>query len=155
MRTSILLLTAALLSTGCSTKTALDAFHVDSQTERALNSLKTATAVEPSGTKAVITSIYLNEVYPERYSGDEYFIIGLYRQDAEAGFTLLLNETVAPANLDELAHEDPLCRLMPVYNKWNRYYLVRFPEQSSEDLTLTLGNGLSATGALSYRKDGQ
>jgi hypothetical protein len=153
MRTSIFLLTIALLGTGCSTKTALDAFQVDSQTERGLNSLRSATAVEASGTKAVITSIYLNEVYPERYSGDEYFIIGLYREKETAGFTLLLNDSVAPASINELTPEDPLCRLIPVYNEWSRYYLVRFPQQSSEQLTLTLGNGLSATGALNYRKD--
>lgn len=153
MRRSIFLLTAALLTTGCSTKTALDAFRVDSQTERAMTSLRTLTAVEESATKVVVTSIYLNEVYPDRYSGDEYFIIGLYRKGAEGRFSLLLNGKVAPSSLHELMPQDPLYRLMPVRNEWNRCYLVRFPEQSADRLTLTLGNGLSATGALNYRKD--
>jgi hypothetical protein len=156
MRTTLALLTATLLGiSGCSTKTALDAFNMDSRTELAVTHLRTATVVKDSLTTAVISTVYLNRVYPERYNGDEYFFVALYRHDDAAPYDLYLNGDAAPVEIRELSPDEELCVLMPIQSSWNRYYLVRYPHQEAESLTLTLGNGQSGTGALDYQKDAQ
>lgn len=153
MRITTALLTAAILGlTGCSTKTALDAFNMDSQTERTVTHLRTATFVHEGKTDTVISTVYLNPVFPERYSGDEYFFVALYRAQ-EQPFVLTLNGGVLPDKVEELDPDDTITRLMPIQNRWNRYYLVRYPRQEGETLTLKLENGPSATGALDYQKD--
>lgn len=156
MRTILPLLTATLLLTsGCSTKTAFDAFEMDSKTERTMTNLRTATVKSDGETKAVISTIYLNNTDPARYHGDEYFLVALYLQESDAAFKLLLNDTVEPAAVEELSADDPRCAMFPVKNAWNRYYLVRYPAQSGEQLTLKLENGPTGTGALDYQKDAQ
>lgn len=154
MRTIIPLATAMLLLTsGCSTKTAFDAFKMDSATERVMTNLRSATVKSEGVTKAVISTIYLNNAEPERYRDGEYFLISLYLQETDTPFKLLLNENVEPLAAEELGAEDPRCAMFPVKNAWNRYYLVRYPEQSGETLTLKLENGPIGTGVLDYQKD--
>ncbi len=151
---SILLAAALVGGSGCSTKSAYDAFEMDSRSERVLTYLRTATFVREGATEAVISTVYLNAVYPKRYKGGEYFYIALYHEDPEAALQgLRLNKSAAPEEVRELEQTDQLYSIMPARNRWQRSFLVRFAMQSGDKLTLTPENGRIGTGALDYRKD--
>jgi hypothetical protein len=154
MRILPYLLTALLGITGCTTKTPSDTYKMKSTAERAVTSLQTVTVTRGDTVEAIVSGIYLNAVYPERYRNGEYFLIALYDAlDHDILGTLRLNDSVAPLEHEELADGDPLLQLMPIRKAWNRYYLLRFPrQQQAKALTLTPGNDRYVKGALSFQK---
>ena len=97
---------------------------------------------------ALITATRLNGVYPldERYEGSESFFVGLYIDKDFKGEQAGINNPLYRLTLNDQPYEtaipieksDPLLQLMPLVNRWSRYYLVRFAPQESETLTLKL-----------------
>jgi hypothetical protein len=154
MRILPYLLTALLGITGCTTKTPSDAYKMESTAERAVTSLQTVTVTRGDTVEAIVSGIYLNAVYPERYRDGEYFLIALYDAfDQNILGTLRLNDGIAPVEHEDLADGDPLLQMMPIRKAWDRYYLLRFPrQQQAKTLTLTPGNGQCVKGALSFQK---
>ena len=162
MRTVFPLLAALSLLTGCAKTTAYDFFKIDAQHERAVSNLRTATIVKEKETKAIISSIYLNRVMPESYSGNDVFYIALYLPKSSELFSeegeeiegnqLLLNKMhpVAVKNADE---NETLRSLMPVKNDWNRYYIVEFAAPEENLLTLTLESDQYGQAHLIYQRD--
>ncbi len=155
MRTISALIFITLAITGCSTKSAYDYFKMDPEYERTVSNLRTATIKDNAETEAIISTIYLNAVYPERFHGDENFLVALYQRTEGSIFTLLLNGAVEPLEIRNLGKNDPLLSIMPITNDWNHYYHVRYPEQGEGELSLKLGIGPSTTGGLTYQKVGQ
>lgn len=155
------LLSFALL-TGCSHTTAFDFFKMDEDHERAMTSLQTTSIVRSFETEAMISTIYLNQVYPEKYHDGEYFFASLYMNDdkrlfykdslQDPEYTLKLNG-VSPESIEILDKDSQLRRLMPIKNEWNRYYLVKYPAQKENIITLILENDRSLNASIHYQKD--
>lgn len=149
---------------GCSRSGAFDVFKVDEAHERAITNLRTSTLIESFETKAIISTIYLNDTLPREYGNDqnESFFVSLYLQDdirlfykadlsaPVANLTLNGVEHIA---LRELQKDDRLRTLMPIKNDWNRYYLITYPHQKSSLLKLTFEIDPYGTAELMYRKD--
>ncbi len=161
----LLLLTTLLVSffSGCSHTTAFDFFKMDANYERAISNLQTGTIARSFETEVILSSIYLNKVYPQQYRDGEYFFIALYIADDQRPFLnpeetehseykLTLNG-VNYLNAKVLKEDDPLRSLMPINNEWNRYYLIKFATQSREDLLLKLEDMNLNTIKLKYRKE--
>ncbi len=143
---SLLLLTLVVsLFSGCSQTTAFDFFKMDADYERAISNLQTGTITRSFETEVILSSIYLNKVYPKQYHDGEYFFIALYVADKKRRFLpadlrhsdykLTLNG-VDFITATELTKEEKLRAVMPINNEWNRYYLVRFEKQHRDDLVL-------------------
>lgn len=149
----------ALLS-GCTQTTAFDFFTMESAYERAITQMRTATLADESQTKAVVSAVYLNRVEPETYYEGEYFFIALYskKQCALAepgskrpGFVLTLNGK-AFIEASELDATHPLRSAMPVRNEWNRYFLVHYAAQETEELVMTLAKEHHGEAKLTFEK---
>ncbi len=159
-----LLLSALLASlfSGCSQTTAFDFFKMDANYERAISNLQTGTIARSFETEVILSSIYLNKVYPQQYHDGEYFFIALYIADAkrlflksklrDSDYKLTLNG-VDFVSAKELKKDDPLRSLMPINNEWNRYYLIKFATQPREDLLLQLEDNNLNTIKLAYFKE--
>ncbi|RUM61183.1 MAG: hypothetical protein DSZ03_08925 [Sulfurimonas sp.] len=155
-----LLVTALLASffSGCSRTTAFDFFKMDANYERAISNLQTGTIARSFETEVILSSIYLNKVYPKQYNDAEYFFIALYLADNQqetlqnSEYKLTLNG-VDFLHVKELQEDDPLRSLMPIDNEWNRYYLVTFAKQPREDLLLQLEDRDLNTIKLHYTKE--
>ncbi len=98
--------------------------------------------------KALLSATYLNATHPDEpaYQGYESFFVGLYIHDDFRGdqagihnplFQLSLNDTNA-TQVEAVDRNDPLLKLMPLVNRWSRYYIVQFPTQSATRLQLKL-----------------
>ncbi len=159
------LLSLALLATlfsGCSQTTAFDFFKMDANYERAISNLQTGTIARSFETEVILSSIYLNKVYPQQYRDGEYFFIALYIADKQdfflkskqrnSDYKLTLNG-IDFVSAKELKENDPLRSLMPINNQWNRYYLIRFAVQPREDLLLQLEDRDLNTIKLHYKKE--
>jgi len=162
MRSIAYSLLALSLISGCSSTTAFDFFKMDEDHERAMTSLHTTSIVRSFETEAMITTIYLNHVYPDKYNDREYFFAALYMKDdkrlyykdalQDPEYTLKLNG-INPCHIEALPKDSQLRRLMPIKNEWNRYYLIKYPLQQEKVLTLVLENDRSLTASINYEKD--
>ncbi len=149
MRNFIIFISIVIFSTGCSRTTAFDFFKMDDNYERAVDNLQTATLVKSFETQAILSTVYLNRVYPEKYKDGEYFFVSLYLRDDirlyfktginNKKYTFTLNGN-KPLEAKELKTDDELRLSMPITNEWNRYYLVKFKSQNGKKLNLLLEN---------------
>lgn len=161
MRFSWVALSAILVFSGCSQKGAFDLFKIDESHERAVEQLRTGAILESLETKALLSTVYLNPIYPEEYKDGEYFIGAVYfeRDNRDVrkwdmntyGYSLTMNNQ-KPTILEELKPNDPRRGLIPVQNNWNRYFFIRFDSPSATSLVLKLENNQTGSVELSYQK---
>lgn len=161
MRGVIISFVVLLGLSGCSTKGTFDMFALDEPHQKAVEQLRSGAIVKSFETKALIHTVYLNPIYPEKYNDGEYFIGAVYferdnrdvkKWDLNAhGYTVTLNGN-KPTLIEELKESDPRRALIPVQNNWNKYYFIRFDLQSEGALTLLLENNQTGQVALSYQK---
>ena len=162
MRIFVLFTLFITLFSGCTHTTAFDFFKMDKDHERTMTSLHTTSIVRSFETEAMISTIYLNEVYPKEYHDAEYFFTALYMNNDKRLFykdtlknpeySLKLNG-IKPESIKILDKDSKLRRLMPIKNEWNRYYLIKYPLQKANTLTLVLENDRSLSATIRYQKD--
>ena len=100
--------------------------------------------------KALLSATYLNATHPDEpaYREHESFFVGLYIHNDFKGekagihnplFELTLNgaEYLSATEVDR---QDPLLKLMPLVNRWSRYYIVQFPTQAGLRLQMQLND---------------
>lgn len=162
MRNFSILILILIFISGCSRTSAFDFFKMDDNYERAIDNLQTGTIVSSFETKAILSTIYLNHVYPEKYNDGEYFFVSIYlREDIRLYFKSGMNNKKYKFTLNgekpmegrELETDDELRISMPITNEWNRYYLVKFPTQHISKLDLILENDEFDSVELTYQKD--
>lgn len=149
---------------GCTHTNAFSRFEFNKIKERATSSLRTSKIGKDKEINGVISTIYLNEVMPEKYNGMEYFYVTIYTKNKdklydpnaldERTMRLQLNGK-APVKIKKLGMNNIFEGLIPLNNDWNSYYLVAFSEDDNEKLSLTLENGQFASQPLSYQKGEQ
>lgn len=150
-----------LFFSGCSRKNAFDEFKMQKAQELSISSLQNSKILTKSGEiNGIFSAIYLNEVYPEKFNGDEYFFIYFYtkdnnqmynpKDDIETALKIKLNSKL-PIKILKLPEENRFSHLVDIKNSWNKYYLIAF--ERSDSLNLTLENGEASSGVIKYKKE--
>jgi len=163
MKTFFIILTFLTLFTACSSKNAFSEFKMDKDQELSISSLKSSKIISKNGeVSGVFSAIYLNEVYPKSFKGDEYFFVYLFTKDTkemydplkptQTDLRLKLNSKL-PIKLQKLPQNNRFSHLVETKSNWNRYYLVSF--KKADKINLVLENGLSSSAVLKYQKDEQ
>lgn len=67
-----------LLVSGCSRSTAFDFFSTDTYYEKSISNMQKTSLMRDMETKALLHAVYLNNVDPEIYKGDEYFYVAVH-----------------------------------------------------------------------------
>jgi hypothetical protein len=161
MRILMMSVCTVLMMSGCADKGAFDMFKMDKVYERAVEQTRTGSIVRSLETKALVSAVYLDPIYPEQYNDGEYFVGAVYFERdnrdvkkwdlATHGYTLTLNGKT-PTLIEELKESDPRRSFIPVQNNWNKYYFIRFDSQSEGALVLLLDNNQTGQVALTYQK---
>jgi hypothetical protein len=114
-----------LLFTGCSIKTAL---KQDPLYEKTLIYTQRGQVINSLETKALIDAVYLNPVYPDKFTNPA-FLIGVYNGFGNTltnqEFNLTLN-SLKPVKISKNIPEYILYKKFPFYNGWMNYYIVEF-----------------------------
>jgi len=156
----ILSIISLTIFSGCSSH--FERYTPSSEHEKASTSYKNVRIVEEGRSKIVLSTIYLNDVYPKYTDGKAHFLIAFYSkennstiyfnksEEAKEGYTLLLNGQSA-IDAKELDRDDLLRELMPINNSWNRYHYVRYELPSGKPV-LVLENGHTEPVVITYQK---
>lgn len=161
MKTFIIFLTFLILFTGCSKKNAFFGFEMDKTQELCASGMQSSKIISKDGeVSGVFSAIYLNEIYPHAFYGDEYFFVFFYTKEekelydsknhTETDLVLKLNNKL-PIKTEKLPQENQFSHLADIKNDWNHYYLVAF--KKSDVLNLILQNGKSSSAVLKYKKE--
>lgn len=149
-----------LISTGCSQKNAFVKFDMGKDEERSISSLQTSQIIGKNAEiSGVISAVYLNEIYPKKFSKNDSFYLFIYMKDSknrdlmDPKINLKMNKRL-PISVTELPSNNEFTHLVDVENSWNRYYLVEF-EKDDGALDLIFDNKSSLSSALKYKKDDQ
>ena len=155
----ILLLSLLTLLGGCSTKN--ERFSLSADKEKAATSLQSIRILKDNKSEAILSVIFLNEVYPHYSDESEaHFLISFYAPDVNNTlyfneidpnqYNLMMNGSSATEAV-LLEEEDTLRTLLPINNSYNNYYYVRYPI-TNEMLTLVLEKSHKRVAEISYHK---
>lgn len=134
-----------ILLTGCG-RSAFFGFTSSTVYNDALMHTKRTEITDKFESRVLMSATYLNGVYPDKYSGNEFFLIGLYIsndfRDEKAGinnpnYTITLNKEPF-IKVDELDKEDPLLKQLPLINRWSRYYIAEFNQTATTQMALNI-----------------
>ncbi len=164
MRYLLTTLMFVVLFCGCADKNAFTKFNMQTAQELGAASLQGSKIKTADNTEGVVSAIYLNKVYPNIYSVNEYFYVYFYLKYEkkmydpnsleEIELTMKLNNKL-PVKIKELSHDNKFSNLALVKSKWRRYFLVAFESEDENELSLVLESGQSSSDALVYQKDEQ
>jgi hypothetical protein len=159
MRISVTLLILLLFLNGCSKMTAFDYFGMESEEKAVISHLQTATLVYKQRAKVILSAVYLNAAFPQKYadSKEELFLVSMVLEDVKYNknpSNLTLNGQ-QPTSINDVQCDDPLRSYLPVNNEWTSYYLVGFSQVTKDEdsLLLTFESGQFGSVVLTYLKD--
>ena len=148
MKKTVFFIVAAALLIGCGRSAFFD-FTSSATYAKALPYTKRGEITDQFESRALISASYLNAIYPDdkKYAAQDTFLIGLYIANdfdkSKSGinnpfYKLTLNKQ--PYSKAELLDKNSeLIKLMPLINRWSKYYIVAFDKNESfSKLTLEL-----------------
>ncbi|MDA7816763.1 hypothetical protein N9A28_01085 [Sulfurimonas sp.] len=149
MKYILILSTFLVLFTGCSHKNAFSEFKMNKEKQVSISGLQSSKIVSTKKSIGGIASaIYLNDIYPDFYNDKEYFFVYTYIKDSEnlssSDLNLQLN-SIGFMDIRELPKENRFSNLVSSISDWNKYYLVSFIKDNSDDLELVLLNAKSSS----------
>ena len=152
MKYLILFFTIVFLS-GCSHKNAFSNFDIDIDQQLSMQHFKKIKLTKNGKIIGTFSSLYLNEIYPDRYNKNEYFFVYIYLKDSQniENYMIKLNKKI-PLKIKKLNPDNKFSELTNERNKWSKYYLVSF-EEMGKKLTLSFGNNQSILASIVYQKD--
>ena len=161
MRYILTILTFWLLFMGCADKNAFSKFNMQPDQELSAASLQGTKIKMGDNVEGIFSAIYLNKVYPNVYTLNEYFYVYLYLKDEkkmhdsntldDIKLTLKLNGKI-PLKVKKLDAKNKFSHLASVHSEWKRYYLVAFEKEEESEINLVLETDQSSSDALTYQK---
>jgi len=148
---TIYILLILLFINGCSSKNAFSHFDLSKEQQLSSQSFKRVKLTSGDKVIGIFSSIYLNEVYPQRFNKNEYFLIYMYTEDSQLKYNFKLNSNKF-LKIKELEHYNRFSSLIRESSKWSRYYLVSFEEQEDK-LNLELFKNNSKLALVRYQKN--
>ena len=128
MKTFLIILLFIMSFSGCSTNNAFHEFNMDEMQEFSEEKIQSSVIKNEKENDGLVTVIYLNQVYPERYKDYEYFYAYLYSKSDHKDIKFLLNEEECFL-VEELPSYNKFSNLTSFKADWKRYYLLKFEKQ--------------------------
>ena len=150
--------TVLVLSTGCTSTTALNHFEKDPQSANAIQYTQKADLLYKNEIKSMIFATYLNKI-DKKYESNKInsFLIGVHlvnkeNNDAKSNdYTISLNGEEAKS-ITALDKNSKLVKSIPLKNAWANYYLMDFKNDDSESLKIKFTHSLYVQTQLTFQK---
>ncbi len=130
MKTFLIILLFIISFSNCSTNNGFHQFDMSETQEFSEEAIQGSIIKNDKENDGLITVIYLNKVYPQKYKEYEYFYAYLYTKSDSKNIKFLLNEEEALL-VEELPSYNKFSNLTSFKAKWQRYYLLKFKKQGS------------------------
>jgi len=140
-----------LLFSACSEHNAFKEFNISKTKELSEDSIQTFKVKRDGKVDGIVSVIYLNKVFPQKYRGNEFFYVNYYIKDKNASVDFTLN-TKPVLTSKELQPDNEFTYLTSFNAPWSHYYLLEFPKEGNV-LKLKLKTAKAANATLTFIKD--
>ena len=151
MKTFLLITLILALFTGCTSSNAFSRFNISQEQAKSENSILSSKIHSDKKTVGIVSAVYLNQVLPETYHGDEWFYVSVYTKGNVKDLQFFLNGRGA-FDFKELDQNNKFSHLNSSKEDWKTYYLVQFNRLGST-LSFVTKNSLYSSDALVYKKE--
>jgi len=151
MKTFVFLTGFLLFLNGCSQNNAFTRFNMTHEQELGADSVLKSKVTKGKKVDGLVSVIYLNKVYPNRYTTTETFYVYVYLKTKTHQLKFLLNDKDT-LDVQKLTRVNEFTNLTSVSTKWNHYYLVSFPKQADK-LNFFFQSGPFSSDLLTFEKD--
>jgi len=150
MKTFLITITIFLLLQGCTARNAFDKFNISENRAKSEDSILSSKIYNKEKVNGIISVVYLNDIFPERYKGNEYFYVSLYTKEKKEPLLFYLNGKEA-FEIEELNANNEFNTLTSLKAKWQKHYLINFIQQG-KSLTFSTKNSLFSSDKIVFKK---
>ena len=150
MKTFLITITIFLLLQGCTARNAFDKFNISEDRAKSEDSILSSKIYNKEKVDGIISVVYLNNIFPDKYKNNEYFYVSLYTKEKKEPLFFYLNGKKA-FMVQELNASNEFTALTSLKSKWQKYYLVDFTHQG-KSLTFTAKNSLFSSDKIVFKK---
>jgi len=128
MKTFLIMIIFALSLLSCSQRNAFSNFSISKIQEKSEESIQSAKIRKGDNVDGIVTAVYLNKVFPQRFHTNEYFYLYMYSKIKSKHINFMLNNHKA-LSVQELNASNEFTQLTSFKEAWSKYYLIEFPKQ--------------------------
>ena len=151
MKIFLITLTFSVLFSGCANKSAFEQFNMSQEQELSANALQRSKVKFGDKVNGILSAVYLNFVFPQKYNDGEYFYVYTYVKNKNYQSLFLLNGK-EPLSIEELPSKNEFTKLTLEESEWSKYYLLKFAKQGDK-LSFVFENGPYSSDTLKFEKD--
>jgi len=141
----------SFLILGCADKDAFSKFHLQEDEALAVDNLKTFFLRDHAKHKdGVVSCLYLNEIYPDKFTENENFYIAYYGLSKPLSFQL---NNISAQTIQKLPPKNEYTHLVDINASWVKQYYVVFPKQNEKKLHLKIQTPQKAMGVVVFQKN--
>ncbi len=139
---------AVFIIIGCSKNITIDQLDMQKVQELSMTNTREG-ELSNQNSKIFILATYLNPTkISEIDDGKENFLICVYvsrqkdnaKSDNNPFYKVFLNDTVLSTNVKRVSEKSKILKIIPIKNRWSKYYLLSFAKQKTKKLKLTFEN---------------
>ena len=142
-----------ILLSGCSQKSAFSNFELSQEQEYSISNTQRAKIVSPTQIEGVFTAVYLNNIYPQKYTANDSFLIFFYMKDEihpkELAFKANKKEAI---KIEEVQNNVEFATLFEMQSSWNSCYLLEFEGDEKKEINFEVNSGIYKSIPLIYKK---
>lgn len=151
MKTFFTLMTLVTLFNGCSHYNAFSEFNITKNQEEGEENLLSSKIYGVDGVNGVVSSLYLNKVFPKRYKSRECFYVSMYIQNDKETIQFFLNKKPA-SKVTALTIPNEFSKIISFRGKWKEYFLVEFQKSDKKELKFSVKNSNSNSKEMLFKK---
>ena len=131
MKTSLIILIFMVTFAACSKNNAFYDFNMSKKQELSEDSIRSSKIQKNDVIDGLITVLYINNILPKKYHGNEYFYVYMYIKNSnnKVHFTLNGKKSI---NVKELNSKNEFSKLIRFDATWTKYYLVEFKKEKNK-----------------------
>ena len=152
MYKNILFLVILFLITGCN-QSATSVFKKDPDYAQNLQYTKIVKIIDKKENIPLLANItYLNSVDTDKYTKNQYFLIGAYSDKENITYNITMNGKI-PINIDNIDANSIKYKNIAFKNNWANYYIYEFINTPDKKLTLKLSLKNINSNTISFDKE--
>ena len=152
MKTFLIITILLTLFNACSSNNAFSEFHITEAQEKSEDSILSSKIYDANRVIGVVSAVYLNRIFPEKYHDFDVFYVYLYTKEKGTQLSFILNKIQAK-EVQHLEAKNQFSDLIPYTGDWQNYYLVKFTKKEDKILRLRVKTKNSSSELMLFHRE--
>jgi hypothetical protein len=142
-----------ILLSGCSQKSAFSNFELTTEQEFSISNTQRSKILSSTQIEGVFTAVYLNNIYPQKYTSNAAFLVFIYTKNETTPQELAFKANQKEAiTIEEAQNNEEFTDLIKMQNSWNSCYFMEFEGDDAREIKFEVNSGTYKSIPLIYKK---